>query len=101
MIDFPRLFSLENNKDCKLADRWKCVTGNWDGVWDWRCSPRGRSTDELNDLYSSLQNLQLNSKLPDRWKWDLDAKGCFSVNRLSKLIDPLILNLSNDEPVFR
>nr|GEV34830.1 potassium channel AKT2/3 [Tanacetum cinerariifolium] len=45
MTDFPRLFALENNKDCKLADRWKCINGYWDEVWHWHCSPRGKSID--------------------------------------------------------
>ncbi|GJR41225.1 RNA-directed DNA polymerase, eukaryota, reverse transcriptase zinc-binding domain protein [Tanacetum coccineum] len=101
MTDFTRLFALENNKDCNLADRWKCFNSYWDGVWDWRCSRRGRSIDDLSVLYSLLQNLKLTSELPDNWRWNLDTTGCFSVNKLSKIIDTLILNPSNGELVFR
>lgn len=76
MLSFPSLFALEDNKDCKLVDRWKCTNGNWEGGWDWRYSPRGRSVDKFTTLFSLLQDLQLIPGSRDCWKWNLDTKGC-------------------------
>nr|GEU63241.1 hypothetical protein [Tanacetum cinerariifolium] len=39
-----------------LVDRWKCISGYWDSICDWRCPPHGRTMDEIRDLYSLLQN---------------------------------------------
>lgn len=36
---FPRLFALENNKDCHISDRWRRDGDVWVGCWDWRCPP--------------------------------------------------------------
>ncbi|GJT41089.1 hypothetical protein Tco_0940954 [Tanacetum coccineum] len=57
----PRLFALETQKDCKVADRWKCSNGTWGGNWSWRLHPRGRAIDDLSPLECLIGNLILHS----------------------------------------
>ncbi|PWA68978.1 hypothetical protein CTI12_AA300840 [Artemisia annua] len=55
MIAFPRLFTLENNKDCKLTDKWKCSNGRWEGggLLVILCPP---CDDYIEDLLHMLVN---------------------------------------------
>ncbi|GJT83472.1 hypothetical protein Tco_1057814 [Tanacetum coccineum] len=63
---FPRLFALENYKDCTVKDRWAYDNGVWEGSWSWRVSPRGRALDDLSSLLSLINNLSLSSNDCDR-----------------------------------
>ncbi|GKB46064.1 arginine repressor C-terminal-like domain-containing protein [Tanacetum coccineum] len=75
---YPRLFALETQKDCKVADRWKFFNGIWVGNWLWRLPPRGRAIDDLaslegligslkvKSLSKSIQNLLLASDIIDK-----------------------------------
>ena len=38
MDSFPRLYALENVKDCKVMDRWCFANDVWGGNWSW-CIP--------------------------------------------------------------
>ncbi|GKA22407.1 hypothetical protein Tco_0708369 [Tanacetum coccineum] len=69
---FPRLFTLESNKDCKLSERWCQVNGVWSGAWNWRALPRGRGVDELTNLIDVVGPLTLTEDSRDGWKWNLD-----------------------------
>ncbi|GKD31483.1 hypothetical protein Tco_1242261 [Tanacetum coccineum] len=64
---FPRLFALENNKDCLIVDRWKLINGTWRAVWDWRINPRGRALDDLTNLSSIIGDLSLSPGTNDKW----------------------------------
>ncbi|GJY57941.1 hypothetical protein Tco_0457833 [Tanacetum coccineum] len=62
---FPRLFSLETQKDCKVADRWKFTNGHWGTNWSWRLPPHGRSINDLLTLEGLISSLVLESDCKD------------------------------------
>ncbi|GJX53707.1 putative RNA-directed DNA polymerase, eukaryota, reverse transcriptase zinc-binding domain protein [Tanacetum coccineum] len=66
---FPRLYALENAKDCKVADHWCFANDVWGGNWSRRLPPRGRAIDELSSLISLIGNLSLDSNGIDKWMW--------------------------------
>ncbi|GJU81834.1 RNA-directed DNA polymerase, eukaryota [Tanacetum coccineum] len=87
---FPRLFALENHKDCKVSDRWKINNGIWGGNWSWRLPPHVRATDDLSSLINLISSLfSLNGE--DKWVWNGDALGYFKVKTLSKSVQNLLL----------
>ena len=65
------------------------MNGIWGGNWEWCSSPRGRTLDEVSELYHLIGNLVLSSEQQDGWRWNPNGK--FTVNNLSKLIDVAIL----------
>lgn len=82
---FPRLYALEYEKDCVISDRWALQNGEWVGKWDWTRLPSGRTTDDLNSLVNILGSLCL-SDSPDKWSWNLDPSGSFSVKQLTQQV---------------
>ncbi|GKE21150.1 RNA-directed DNA polymerase, eukaryota, reverse transcriptase zinc-binding domain protein, partial [Tanacetum coccineum] len=56
---FPRIFSLDKYKDCKVGDRWGEVNGVWGGMWSWRVPPRGISLDDIRTLSILIGDLRL------------------------------------------
>ncbi|GJR96304.1 putative RNA-directed DNA polymerase, eukaryota, reverse transcriptase zinc-binding domain protein [Tanacetum coccineum] len=60
-------------------------------LWAWRSNPRGRALDEINNLSQLIGSLVLYPGYMDRWIWDLDPGGVFTINKLSKLVDSTIL----------
>lgn len=56
------------------------------GNWDWRVNPRGQALDELSSLQACIGNAQLYSDSCDRGRQIYDPNGCFSVKRLTMLI---------------
>ncbi|KAJ9541001.1 hypothetical protein OSB04_027507 [Centaurea solstitialis] len=51
---FPRLFTLESNKEVVFKDLWSFSAEGWQGSWYWRTSLRGRLLDEVNELTNFL-----------------------------------------------
>ncbi|GKB12598.1 RNA-directed DNA polymerase, eukaryota, partial [Tanacetum coccineum] len=88
---FPRLFALENNKDCLIVDRWKLINGTWRAVWDWRINHRGRALDDLTNLSSIIGDLSLSPGTNDKWLWSCDATGVFKVRSITSLIQNKLL----------
>ncbi|GJZ64247.1 hypothetical protein Tco_0620668 [Tanacetum coccineum] len=88
---FPRLFALENNKDCLIVDRWKLIEGSWRAVWDWRINPRGRALDDLTNLFLIIGDLSLSPGTNDKWLWSCDATGVFKVRSITSLIQNKLL----------
>ncbi|GJU28730.1 putative RNA-directed DNA polymerase [Tanacetum coccineum] len=88
---FPRLFALETQKDCKVADRWKFTNGHWGGNWSWRLPPRGRAIDDLSTLEGLISSVVLESDCEDKWVWKCDASGNLKVKSLSNSIQNLLL----------
>ncbi|GJV38153.1 RNA-directed DNA polymerase, eukaryota, reverse transcriptase zinc-binding domain protein [Tanacetum coccineum] len=78
---FPRLFTIESFKDCKISYRWHCLDGRWCGNWAWCSPPRGRDLDELASLATRISNLTLYSD-----------GAIFKVKTISKKIQNLLLN---------
>ncbi|CAI9266378.1 unnamed protein product [Lactuca saligna] len=91
MDQFPRLYALEVNKDCVIADR--CQDGNWE--WSWiRQINGGHITDQLLVLRCLLENVNI-TKGSDSWSCDLDIEGRFTVKSAHIHIDEVIIHSSN------
>ncbi|PWA61099.1 ribonuclease H protein [Artemisia annua] len=91
MVQFPRLYALERSKDCLIKDRWCLENDIWKGNWDWRASPRGRASSELQSLSSLLDGFVLRPQARDGWRWALSNDGLFTVKHLSSIIDSAYL----------
>ncbi|GJU47375.1 RNA-directed DNA polymerase, eukaryota, reverse transcriptase zinc-binding domain protein [Tanacetum coccineum] len=100
-IRFPRLYALDENKDCLLIERFAVIDGSWVLSSAWRSSPRGRSCNELNSLYSITDSCSLNSGVPDGWKWTLSSGKYFMVKYLSHMVDSILLEPYHFEQKFK
>ncbi|GJS89195.1 RNA-directed DNA polymerase, eukaryota [Tanacetum coccineum] len=68
---YPRLYALELNPGCTVAERWN--NGFWD--WKWRRNIRGGIEQcQFTDLMARLSEFSC-SDMPDRWWWDIDTQG--------------------------
>ncbi|KAJ0856584.1 putative reverse transcriptase zinc-binding domain-containing protein [Helianthus annuus] len=87
---YPRLFSLEKEKRCKVSDRLKARTVGVDMVsnfnWAWS---RGLSVqeevNELVDLCGRCFHISLEDRM-DKWEWIGAADKSFSVKAVKKLL---------------
>ncbi|GKA91621.1 ribose 5-phosphate isomerase A [Tanacetum coccineum] len=95
---FPRLFALDVYQDCKITDRWQFIDGFWKGVWNWRCPPRGRAIDDINNLVSMMSNLTLYDATSDNWSWCLDDSSSFKVSTLLNIVQNIYLADANLGP---
>ncbi|GKF05521.1 RNA-directed DNA polymerase, eukaryota [Tanacetum coccineum] len=87
MCSFPRLFSLELDRDCLIANRWIDNKGSW----QWRHAVlRGASCSHLSDLEKLLTSVNLTNS-PDYWSWNIEGDLCFSVHQACWTIDAHIL----------
>ncbi|PWA63752.1 reverse transcriptase domain, Reverse transcriptase zinc-binding domain protein [Artemisia annua] len=85
---FPRLYTLEIEKDCSLNER---LIRNW----NWRRDLRsGRETSDFDHLIEVVQNVTL-SDLPDSWRWSLEKSGKFTVKYFRSRIEKQIFQSSN------
>nr|GEV79664.1 RNA-directed DNA polymerase, eukaryota, reverse transcriptase zinc-binding domain protein [Tanacetum cinerariifolium] len=85
--NFPRLYALEVDKDCKVRDRANMVNETGVGNWSWCIPPRGRALDDLSALSSLLNNMIFSSNGCDRWCWSYDDSPSFKVKVLSKVLE--------------
>ena len=72
--NFPRLYSLSNQKGCFVGD-----CGFWDGhEWTWNFQWRRRlfqwELDLLNELHNALAIVKLNRFSKDRLIWKFDQE---------------------------
>ena len=87
---FPRLFSLELNRDALVASKI-----NSSVVDSFRRPPRGGvEQTQLSDLLDMLESVSL-SQNNDRWFCDLTGDGVFRVKEVRSFIDDLFLPCSN------
>ncbi|GJV37322.1 hypothetical protein Tco_1409799 [Tanacetum coccineum] len=87
----PRIFMLENLKDITVASKMSQV----DMACSFRRKPRsGLESHQMDLLLGSLEGVIL-SLSQDRWKWDLDGSGVFSVSSLRRVIDDAFLPKGN------
>ncbi|KAJ0546635.1 putative RNA-directed DNA polymerase [Helianthus annuus] len=79
---FPCLFSLEGSKNAVVADRMKMVNGAVVLNFSWVRQPE--SQDEMVELQelSQLLSSVVGGQGADRWEWELDNSGRFSVKSL-------------------
>ncbi|GJR55266.1 RNA-directed DNA polymerase, eukaryota [Tanacetum coccineum] len=84
---FPRLYTLEIEKDSPLSERLLQVDGSQVWNWNWRRDLRsGRETTEFGQLTELVQDVKL-SNLPDSWRWSLEKSGKFTVKSLRSRIE--------------
>nr|GEX79583.1 RNA-directed DNA polymerase, eukaryota [Tanacetum cinerariifolium] len=85
-LAFPRLYALENNKDCTMA-----VKMNGTFVSSFRRDVRGGlESTQLSQLLDLLDSVVL-SNSDDRWVWDLNGEGIFQAKDARILIDDFFL----------
>ncbi|PWA75413.1 RNA-directed DNA polymerase, eukaryota, Reverse transcriptase zinc-binding domain protein [Artemisia annua] len=94
MVAYPKLYALEVNKLCSIADRR--VGDNW--VWNWsnNIGPESRTGSQLQNMESLIHHIHLvNSE--DKWSWDLGPDGLFSVAGTRRALDDHFLD-DGDRP---
>ncbi|KAJ0469888.1 putative reverse transcriptase zinc-binding domain-containing protein [Helianthus annuus] len=83
---FPNLFQLEQQKRCCVAARVGAGVNGSGGNWMWKRSVSSlEELLELQQLNALLQGVVLSSSA-DRWIWELDSSGCFSVRSIKKIL---------------
>ncbi|GJZ71172.1 reverse transcriptase domain, reverse transcriptase zinc-binding domain protein [Tanacetum coccineum] len=83
---FPRLFALEQHKDCLVSDKWVLEEGVWQGKWNWTRQPSRRTDEDLAKLVTDLNGLTLDEAQDDKWEWTLTSSRKFSVASLCRAI---------------
>ncbi|KAJ9551779.1 LOW QUALITY PROTEIN: hypothetical protein OSB04_015824 [Centaurea solstitialis] len=97
---FPRLFALDIDKECSVASRMAISANGASFRGNWRRSLRdGRETDEAENLASICESSRLGTG-EDRWIWELEASGLFSVASLRRAIDDMRLGSSNHRTIW-
>ncbi|GJZ95579.1 RNA-directed DNA polymerase, eukaryota [Tanacetum coccineum] len=91
---FPRLFALEEDKDCYVASKFH---GSVDLSFR-RAARGGVEAQQFAQLRDMLDTVIL-SNLEDRWRWDLNGSGSFRVCDVRNLLDEFFL--PKDERVTR
>ncbi|GJW72249.1 hypothetical protein Tco_0129166 [Tanacetum coccineum] len=83
---FPRIYALEINKDCTVADKLQfSVTSSL------RRSVRGGLESSQLALFQTYIEGTLLSNMEDRWVWDLNGEGVFRVKDVRILLDECFL----------
>ncbi|XP_071703987.1 uncharacterized protein [Rutidosis leptorrhynchoides] len=85
---YSRLFRCNQNPSAKVSERagWdgsKCV-----GAWSWKCTLRGRTKAEFEDLSRLLNTVIITPGKDDSWRWMIDGNcnNSFATSVLSNLI---------------
>ncbi|GJR24864.1 hypothetical protein Tco_0973391 [Tanacetum coccineum] len=85
-VMFPRIYALEINKDCTVADKLQfSVTSSL------RRSVRGGVESSQLALLQTYIEGTLLSNMEDRWVWDLNGEGVFRVKDVRILLDECFL----------
>ncbi|PWA87141.1 RNA-directed DNA polymerase, eukaryota, Reverse transcriptase zinc-binding domain protein [Artemisia annua] len=83
---FPRIYALEINKDCSVADKLQySVTSSLR-----RTVRGGVEAFQLDLLQKTIESTML-SNMEDRWVWDLNGDGVFRVKDVRTLLDECFL----------
>ncbi|GJS94536.1 RNA-directed DNA polymerase, eukaryota [Tanacetum coccineum] len=83
---FPRIYALEINKDCTVADK---LQGPFS--LSFRRPVRGGAESQQLDQIQTLIGPIILSSLVDRWIWDLNGEGTFRVQDARNLLDEFFL----------
>ncbi|GJV99272.1 RNA-directed DNA polymerase, eukaryota [Tanacetum coccineum] len=86
VLFFPRLFALENNKNCFVAEK---LQGSI--TLSFRRSVRGGVESQQLEALQDLLGLVILSDSIDRWVWDLNGDGIFRVKDARNLLDEFFL----------
>ncbi|GJU88812.1 RNA-directed DNA polymerase, eukaryota [Tanacetum coccineum] len=89
-LSFPRLFALEVNKDCSVADKLNApFTASFR-----RQTRGGPEAQQLEQLTNLLDSVSL-SNMEDRCFWDLNGEGFFQVKDVRSVLDETFLPNEN------
>ncbi|GKB53223.1 RNA-directed DNA polymerase, eukaryota [Tanacetum coccineum] len=89
-LSFPRLFALEVNKDCSVADKLNApFTASFR-----RQTRGGPEAQQLEQLTNLLDSVSL-SNMEDRCFWDLNGEGVFQVKDVRSVLDETFLPKEN------
>ncbi len=80
---FPRLFNLEDQKECFVREKMGYEERSVSWRWRWRRELRGREIGEFEELQQLLAVVTFNTGGADRWMWHHNLKGIFLVKQLS------------------
>ncbi|GKE18166.1 RNA-directed DNA polymerase, eukaryota, partial [Tanacetum coccineum] len=83
---FPRIYALEINKDCTVADKLQFLVTSF-----LRRSVRGGVESSRLALLQTYIEGTLLSNMEDRWVWDLNGEGVFRVKDVRILLDECFL----------
>jgi hypothetical protein len=101
---FPRLYSISNMKEVKVADSGYWENNIWSWPLRWRRSLFVWEKELRSELMGVLQGAELSSA-GDKWIWTEDSGGVFSVKTCYELLtrcDSLLTPFSEDQKfVFR
>jgi hypothetical protein len=101
---FPRLYSISNMKEVKVADAGYWENNIWSWSLRWRRSLFVWEKELRSELMGVLQGAELSSA-GDKWIWTEDSGGVFSVKTCYELLtrcDSLLTPFSEDQKfVFR
>nr|GEY33321.1 RNA-directed DNA polymerase, eukaryota, reverse transcriptase zinc-binding domain protein [Tanacetum cinerariifolium] len=84
--EFPRLYALDNFKDCTVADK---LHGSIS--FSFRREDREGAEAHQRDLLLDLIEPVILSNMEDRWTWDLNGDGVFRVRDVRNLLDTTFL----------
>ncbi|GJU12565.1 putative reverse transcriptase domain-containing protein [Tanacetum coccineum] len=87
---FPRLYALENNKECSVAVK---MQGEIDSYF--RRHVRGGVETQQLENFQELVRSKVLSNVDDRWAWDLNGDGDFCVKDARDLVDEVLLLKEN------
>ena len=86
-VRFPRLAMLDNEIECRVADRILCSDKSKDFNWNWsRPITKRREISQINELERRCNLVEFEGSA-DKWVWRLDNSGGFSVSLLRSAID--------------
>ncbi|GJT29449.1 putative RNA-directed DNA polymerase, eukaryota, reverse transcriptase zinc-binding domain protein [Tanacetum coccineum] len=88
---FPRLYALEQSKECKVVDRCNMLYGSKSRSWDWRRELRdGHEKDQLDGLLYLLRDFDP-SDVEDSWACSLNSNNTYTVSSMRKMIEGNLL----------
>ncbi|KAL8482942.1 hypothetical protein ACS0TY_025841 [Phlomoides rotata] len=76
---FPRLFLIDINKLCSVADRLSMEENGWKYLAKWRRNLFVWEEEQAADLEREVCNVRLKNNLVDDWSWDRDKTRAYSV----------------------
>ena len=83
---FPRLYALENCKDCTVATKM-----HGDLAISFRRPVRGGAEALQLEKVQDMVRSKVLSNVDDRWVWDLNGEGFFRVKDARDLLDEVFL----------
>nr|GFC24723.1 RNA-directed DNA polymerase, eukaryota, reverse transcriptase zinc-binding domain protein [Tanacetum cinerariifolium] len=89
----PKMFTLENRKDVSVSEKMGDL--HLDGLF--RRANRGRCEQEQFQILEGVVNSTKLVQMEDRWVWNLESSGDFSVASVKKKIDDSRLPMVGDK----